>query len=40
MTFEARLEINRNGAGAAIFAFAYPYNQSREEGRYLQDILW
>ena len=38
--FEARMEVNKDGAGAKVFAFAYRYDQPRETGKYLQDLLW
>lgn len=39
-TFEARTEIDRNGGGAVIFAFAYLYDEGRHTGQYVQNILW
>ena len=39
-TFEARTEIDRNGCGATVYAYAYLYDQGRHTGDYVQDILW
>ena len=39
-TFEARTEIDKNGCGATIFAYAYVYDKGRQSGRYVQDLLW
>lgn len=39
-TFEARTEIDKNGCGAMIFAFAYIYEKGRGSGQYVQDLLW
>ena len=38
--FEARTEIDKNGCGATIFAYAYRYETGRSSGTYVQDILW
>lgn len=38
--FEARTEIDKNGCGATIFAYAYQYEQGRSSGIYVQDLLW
>ena len=38
--FEARTEIDRNGLGAVIFAYAYIYEKGRTQGQYVQDLLW
>ena len=38
--FEARTEIDKNGCGATIFAYAYKYETGRSSGVYVQDILW
>ena len=38
--FEARTEIDRNGCGAVIFAYAYIYEKGRSQGQYVQDLLW
>ena len=38
--FEARTEIDKNGCGATIFAYAYKYDKGRSSGIYVQDLLW
>jgi len=38
--FEARTEIDKNGCGAIIFAYAYKYESGRSTGIYVQDLLW
>ena len=38
--FEARTEIDKNGCGAIIFAYAYKYESGRSTGVYVQDLLW
>lgn len=38
--FEARTEIDKNGCGATIFAYAYKYECGRSAGVYVQDLLW
>jgi len=38
--FEARTEIDKNGCGATIFAYAYKYENGRSSGIYVQDLLW
>ena len=38
--FEARTEIDRNGCGAVIFAYAYVYEKGRNQGQYVQELLW
>ena len=35
-----RTEIDRNGCGAVIFAYAYIYEKGRNQGQYVQDLLW
>ncbi len=40
-TFEARTEVDRNGCGATIYAYAYNFELGRaRSGRYVQDLLW
>lgn len=39
-TFEARTEVDRNGCGAAIFAYAYAFDKGRGSGSFVQDLLW
>lgn len=39
-TFEPRLDVDRNGHGAKIFAVCYIYERGRETGVYVQDLLW
>ncbi|XP_065575903.1 zinc finger MYND domain-containing protein 19-like [Artemia franciscana] len=39
--FEARLEIDRNGRGAKVYAVAYDVTRgSRSQGEYLHNLLW
>ncbi|XP_050731843.1 zinc finger MYND domain-containing protein 19-like isoform X3 [Eriocheir sinensis] len=38
--FEARVEINRDGNGAAIYAWAYDITRGRTSGQYVHDLLW
>ena len=40
-TFEARTEVDRNGCGASIFAFAFRFDAEKGKvGKYVQDVLW
>jgi len=39
-SFEARLEIDRDGNGAIIFAFAFTNGRRRSSARYLQNVIW
>jgi len=39
-SFEARLEIDRDGNGAVIFAYAFTNGRRRTSARYLQDVIW
>nr|ACO10903.1 Zinc finger MYND domain-containing protein 19 [Caligus rogercresseyi]ACO11562.1 Zinc finger MYND domain-containing protein 19 [Caligus rogercresseyi] len=39
-SFEARLEIDKNGNGARIDAFAYLFGKPRTQGTTLQELLW
>jgi len=39
-TFEARTEIDKNGCGATVYAYAYVYDKGRQSGQYVQDLLW
>ena len=39
-TFEPRLDVDRNGHGAKIFAVCYIYEKGRESGVLVQDLLW
>ena len=39
-TFEARTEIDRNGCGATIYAFAYIFEKGRASGQLVHELLW
>ena len=39
-TFEPKLDIDRNGHGAKIFAVCFIYERGRETAVYVQDLLW
>ncbi|TRY63280.1 hypothetical protein TCAL_03562, partial [Tigriopus californicus] len=39
-TFEARTEIDKNGCGATIYAYAYIFEKGRNSGQYVHDLLW
>ena len=40
-TFEARTEVDRNGCGASIFAYAFHFDAEKGKvGKYVQDVLW
>ncbi|KAF2354867.1 HNH nuclease [Trinorchestia longiramus] len=38
--FEARLEVDPNGDGAAVYAWAYDIKNGRQAGEYLHTLLW
>ncbi|KAA0189440.1 hypothetical protein HAZT_HAZT009967 [Hyalella azteca] len=38
--FEARLEVDPNGDGAAVYAWAYDIKNGRHAGQYLHTMLW
>lgn len=39
-TFEARTEIDKNGCGAKVYAFAYIHERGRQSGKYVHQMLW
>ena len=39
-TFEPKLDIDKNGHGAKIFAVCFIYERGRETAVYVQDLLW
>jgi hypothetical protein len=38
--FEARLEVDPNGDGAAVYAWAYDIKNGRHAGQHLHTMLW
>ena len=40
LAFEARIDVDRNGGGARIFAFAYDVSRGRHSGTYVHHLLW
>ncbi|KAK3854291.1 hypothetical protein Pcinc_039220, partial [Petrolisthes cinctipes] len=38
--FEARVDIDKDGNGAAIYAWAYDVTRGRMSGQYVHDLLW
>ncbi|XP_033108387.1 zinc finger MYND domain-containing protein 19-like [Anneissia japonica] len=38
--FEARVDIDKDGNGAQVYAYAYDIQKGRSSGRYLHDLLW
>ncbi|XP_043217011.1 zinc finger MYND domain-containing protein 19-like [Amphibalanus amphitrite] len=38
--FEARLEIDRNGNGAAVYAWCFDINRGRSSGQFVHSMLW
>ncbi|XP_077986949.1 zinc finger MYND domain-containing protein 19-like [Glandiceps talaboti] len=38
--FEARVEIDKDGNGAKVYAMAYDIHKGRNTGRYVHDLLW
>lgn len=37
---EAHVEVDKNGDGAAVYAFAYDLSKGRKHGQYLHELLW
>ena len=38
--FEARVDVDRNGGSARIFAYAYDVSRGRRSGAYVHQLLW
>jgi len=40
LTFEAKLEVDRDGRGVRVYAFVYLYERGRQSGQYVHTLLW
>ena len=38
--FEARVDVDRDGNGAVVYAWAYDINRGRSSGQYVHQLLW
>jgi len=38
--FEAKLEVDANGMGACVYAYAYDIKRGRPSGQYVHTMLW
>ena len=39
-SFEARIEIDKNGNGAKIYAFCYIFERGRADGHFVHNLVW
>ena len=38
--FEARMEVDRNGHGAVVYAWCFDINRGRRSGQFVHSMLW